>query len=85
MKVQMTRGLLVTVTRDIGQVNARRVGANSIRARMTVMIEDPEVIRRRGAARLLIQAYEKSISNRFDMIHMKGEEMEEPRSRKHDV
>ena len=45
---------------------------------MAVIIEDPEVNDRRAIARLLIEAYEKSFSNRIDIIHMLGELMEEP-------
>ena len=53
--------------------------ANSVRAKVAVIIEDPEVNDRRAIARLLIEAYEKSgLGNRIDMIHMLGELMEEP-------
>jgi len=59
--------------------------ANSVRAKVAVIIEDPEANDRRAIARLLIEAYEKFFSNRIDMIHMLGELMEEPEPGKHDV
>lgn len=59
--------------------------ANSVRAKVAVFVEDPEVNDRRVIARLLVEAYEKSFSNRIDFVHMLGELMEEPEPGKHDV
>jgi len=53
--------------------------ADSPRSKVSVIIEDPGVSDRRGIARLLIDAYEKSgLGNRIDMVHMVGELMEKP-------
>lgn len=59
--------------------------ANSVRAKVAVIVGDPELNDRRAVARLLIEAYEKSFSNRIDMIHLLDELMEEPKPWKRDV
>ncbi len=52
--------------------------ADSVHAKVAVIVEEPKVNERRSNAILLIEAYEKSGGNPIDMIHMLGELMEEP-------